>query len=160
MRARRWPTPKGAGPRLPGSGDVLHHRLRGRQRPHRLRRRRVHDRNRHRVRYADATGPLSLRADSGYYSGKVTASCRAAGVPYSITAKLNPAIHKALAKIAETAWTPIPYWLNDGADVPETTYQPFGGTAPVVRLIVRRVRPTPRTQPLPVHRMVLPRPHH
>lgn len=39
----------------------------------------------------------------------------------------------------------ILYFL-DGADVAETTYRPFGKKAPVVRLIVRRVRPTPGSQ--------------
>ena len=39
----------------------------------------------------------------------------------------------------------IPYFL-DGADVAETTYRPFGKDQPEVRLIVRRVRPTPGSQ--------------
>ena len=47
--------------------------------------------------------------------------------------------------IDESAWTPIPYFL-DGADVAETTYQPFGTKGQPCRLIVRRVRPTPGTQ--------------
>jgi hypothetical protein len=40
------------------------------------------------------------------------------------------------------------YWLDGGADVAETAYTPFGserGAVPV-RLIVRRVRPTPGSQ--------------
>lgn len=50
--------------------------------------------------------------------------------------------------IPDDAWTPIPYWLADGADVAETTYTPFAGEpdAAPVRLIVRRVRPTPGSQ--------------
>ena len=40
---------------------------------------------------------------------------------------------------------PIPYFL-DGADVAETTYQPFGNKGRPCRLIVRRVRPTPGSQ--------------
>ena len=43
---------------------------------------------------------------------------------------------------------PIPYWMEGAAAVAETTYTPFRGepdTAPV-RLIVRRVRPTPGSQ--------------
>ncbi len=39
----------------------------------------------------------------------------------------------------------IPSFL-DGADVAETTYRPFGNKAPLLRLIVRRVRPTPGSQ--------------
>ena len=44
--------------------------------------------------------------------------------------------------------TPIPYWMDGAADVAETTYTPFeseAGAAPV-RLIVRRVKPTPGSQ--------------
>jgi len=75
----------------------------------------------------------------------VAAACRKAGVRYSITVKLNKALHKVIAKIPDDAWAPIPYFL-DGADVAETTYRPFGKKAPVVRLIVRRVKPTPGSQ--------------
>jgi hypothetical protein len=58
---------------------------------------------------------------------------------------LNKALHKVIAKIPDGAWAPIPYFL-DGADVAETTYRPFGKKAPLVRLIVRRVKPTPGSQ--------------
>ena len=39
-------------------------------------------------------------------------------------------------------------WITDGADVAETTYTPFASEkdAVPVRLIVRRVRPTPGSQ--------------
>jgi hypothetical protein len=94
-----------------------------------------------RVRAAGASGPMTLRADSGFYAGSVAGACRKAGVAFSITVKLNPAIHSAIA-IDEDDWMPIPSFL-DGADVAETTYRPFGRKAPLVRLIVRRVRPTP-----------------
>lgn len=99
-----------------------------------------------RVRAAGATGPLTLRADSGFYSGAVATACRKAGVRYSITVKLNKALHKVIAKIEDDAWAPIPYFLEGGADVAETTYRPFGKKAPVVRLIVRRTKPTPGSQ--------------
>jgi Transposase DDE domain group 1 len=99
-----------------------------------------------RLRRAGATGQMTLRADSGFYNQKVTQTCRGADVRYSITVKLSKALHKAIAAIPETDWTPIPYWLDDGADVAETTYRPFGRRHPQVRLIVRRVRPTPGTQ--------------
>jgi hypothetical protein len=98
-----------------------------------------------RARAAGASGPLTLRADSGFYSGKVASACRAADVRFSITVKLNPAIRKAIATIPEGAWVAIPYFL-EGADVAETTYRPFGKKAPLVRLIVRRTKPTPGSQ--------------
>ena len=39
---------------------------------------------------------------------------------------------------------PIPYWMEGAADVAETTCTPFQGLP--VRLIVRRVKPTPGSQ--------------
>jgi len=99
-----------------------------------------------RVRAAGATGPLTLRADSGFYSGKVADACRKANVRFSITVKLNKGLHKVIAKIPEDAWVEIPYFLDGGAEVAETTYRPFGRRQPLVRLIVRRVRPTPGSQ--------------
>ncbi len=98
-----------------------------------------------RARAAGASGAITLRADSGFYAGSVAAACRAADVRFSITVKLNPAIRKAIATIPEEAWVAIPYFL-DGADVAETTYRPFGKKAPLVRLIVRRTKPTPGSQ--------------
>jgi len=99
-----------------------------------------------RVRRAGAIGEVTLRADAGYYNSKVTDACRRAGVTYSITAKLSQAVHTVVSKIPEADWTPIPYWMEGGADVAETTYRPFSKRHPEVRLIVRRVRPTPGSQ--------------
>jgi hypothetical protein len=99
-----------------------------------------------RVRAAGATGPLTLRADSGFYARTVVAACQRHGVRYSITAKLTKAVRRAIQQLPADAWTPIPYWLQDGADVAETSYRPFGTKGPPVRLIVRRVRPTPGSQ--------------
>ena len=98
-----------------------------------------------RLRDAGAGGQITLRADSGFYSGAVVGACRKAGVRYSITVRLNKALHKVIAAIDEPVWTPIPYFL-DGADVAETTYRPFGKKGQTCRLVVRRVRPTPGSQ--------------
>jgi hypothetical protein len=100
-----------------------------------------------RVRDAGATGPLTLRADSGFYAGVVVSACRRHDVRYSITARSNPAIRRAIDAIPQDAWTPIPYWIDGGADVAETTYTAFTGKHKTTcRLIVRRVRPTPGSQ--------------
>jgi hypothetical protein len=99
-----------------------------------------------RARRAGATGPICLRADSGFYNHKVVDACRTQGVTCSITVKLTKAVHKVIAQISADAWTPIPYWLEGGADVAETSYRPFGRNGRVMRLIVRRVRPTPGSQ--------------
>ncbi len=101
-----------------------------------------------RVRYAGATGELTVRADSGFYASEVVKACRAMKVRFSITLRLHRSVHRLIEAIPEDAWTPIPYWLDGGADVAETTYTPFAdakGAVPV-RLIVRRVRPTPGSQ--------------
>jgi hypothetical protein len=99
----------------------------------------------HRVRAAGATGALTMRADSGFYSHKVVDACRAAEVRYSITAKMYKPLRQVIEAIDESAWTPIPYFL-EAAQVAETSYQPFGGKGRTCRLIVRRVRPTPGSQ--------------
>jgi hypothetical protein len=130
---------------IAGTGDVVHCRLRGG--------------NAHagrgaasflsetfaRVRAAGATGPLVLRADSGFYSHQVTDACRKAGVAFSITAKMYKGLHNRIAAIAEVEWTPIPYF-GGGAQVAEIEYQPFGTNAKPCRLIVRRTTPTPGSQ--------------
>ena len=128
-----------------GTGDVVHSRLRGGNANSGRGAASFVTETFNRVRAAGASGPLTLRADSGFYAGAVAAACRTAGARYSITVKQNPAIRTAIAKIDDKAWTPIPYFL-DGADVAETVYRPFGTNAPIVRLIVRRVKPTPGSQ--------------
>jgi hypothetical protein len=99
-----------------------------------------------RVRRAGATGPMVLRADSGFYNHNVTEACDRAQVSYSITAKLYKGLHDLIAAVEEEAWVPIPYWIGEGADVAEIKYRPFSKQHPEVRLIVRRVRPTPGSQ--------------
>ena len=101
-----------------------------------------------RVRGAGATGALTLRADSGFYAAEVVAVCRRTDVRFSITLRMHTGVRRLIEAIPEDAWTPIPYWIADGADVAETTYTPFAGEkgAVPVRLIVRRVKPTPGSQ--------------
>ena len=101
-----------------------------------------------RVRDAGASGALTLRADSGFYAHAVVAVCRAMGARFSITARQHRSLRTLIEAIPETAWRPILYWLEGGADVAEIAYTPFReqpGAQPV-RLIVRRVRPTPGSQ--------------
>src|SRR5450756_2152512 len=70
------------------------------------------------------------------------------GVRFSITLRQHRSVRRLVEAIPEAAWNPIPYWLDGGADVAETTYVPFAAEkdAVPVRLIVRRVRPTPGSQ--------------
>jgi hypothetical protein len=99
-----------------------------------------------RVRAAGATGPMVMRADSGFYNRKVTEACEKEGVAYSITVKLSKSLLSKIAVIPEADWTPIPYWMDGGADVAEMVYRPFSARHKQVRLIVRRTKPTPGTQ--------------
>lgn len=129
-----------------GTGDVLHARLRGGSANSCRGAAGFVAETVTRVRSAGATGELVIRADSGFYSSKVVRTCRQHGVRFSITVRLNAKLHRVISEIPEDAWTPIPYFL-DGADVAETSYTPFRGRdAKPVRLIVRRVRPTPDSQ--------------
>ena len=121
------------------TGDILHARLRkgSSQRGH----------NRFvqeliaRVRACGATGPLTLRADSGFFSWEIVDTLTRLGVDYSITVNLNAGIRRAIAGIAETEWAPIPYTDSGVAQVAETTYLVrTRSRRRAVRLIVRRTR--------------------
>ncbi len=101
-----------------------------------------------RVRYAGATGQLTMRADSGFYNHAIVAVCRKVKVRFSITIRQHQSLRNLIEAIPEADWRPIPYWMKGGADVAEINYTPFKGEpdAMPVRLIVRRVRPTPGSQ--------------
>ena len=101
-----------------------------------------------RVRYAGATGALTVRADSGFYTRDIVTVCRKLDVRFSITVRQHRGLRELIESIPETDWTPIPYWMDGAADVAETTYVPFEGRpdAAPARLIVRRVKPTPGSQ--------------
>ena len=101
-----------------------------------------------RVRHAGATGQLTMRADSGFYTHGVVSVCRKTKVRFSITIRQRASLRNLIEAIPEDAWTPIPYWMEGAADVAETAYTPFGSKpyAAPVRLIVRRVKPAPGSQ--------------
>ena len=101
-----------------------------------------------RVRHGGARGQLTARADSGFYTHAVVALCRQLDVRFSITIRQHASLRHLIEAIPETDWTPVPYWMDGAADVAETTCTPFqtGPDAAPVRLIVRRVRPTPGSQ--------------
>ena len=98
-----------------------------------------------RVRYAGATGPLTMRADSGFYTHGIVAACRDQKVRYSITVRQHAQLRNLIEAIPEAEWTAIPYWMEGAADVAETIYTPFASEpdAVPVRLIVRRVKAPP-----------------
>jgi hypothetical protein len=86
-----------------------------------------------RMRRAGATGQLTLRADSGFWSAKVLAACRRHGIRFSVTVRQTPTVCQAIAAIGEDVWTDIDYPDGGQAQVAETT---LGSD----RLIVRRTR--------------------
>ena len=95
-----------------------------------------------------APGQLTVRADSGFYNHAIVAVCRKMDVRFSITIRQHQSVRNIIEDIPEADWTPIPYWMDGAADVADTEYTPFGSEpdAVPVRLIVRRVKPTPGSQ--------------
>jgi hypothetical protein len=91
-----------------------------------------------RVRAAGATGPILLRADSGFHNRALRERLAAKGVLYSIGARITKRVAAAIDAIAEDAWqTLTDYPATGEAQIAETM---LGGE----RLIVRRVRPLGR----------------
>ena len=84
----------------------------------------------------------------GFYTHGVVSACRKLKVRFSITVRLRQSLRDLIEVIPEEDWRPIPYWMDGAAAVAETTYTPFQNEpdAAPVRLIVRRVKPTPGSQ--------------
>ena len=101
-----------------------------------------------RVCHAGAKGQLTVRTDSGFYTHALVSACRKLDVRFSITIRQHASLRNLIEAIPEADWTPITYWMDGAADVAETTYTPFQSEsdAAPVRLIVRRVKPTPGSQ--------------
>ena len=98
-----------------------------------------------RVRHAGATGQLTVRTDSGFYTRDIVTVCRNNDVRFSITVRQHTRLRNIIEAIPERDWTPIPYWMEGAACVAEITYRPFRvePDAAPVRLIVRRSGPRP-----------------
>ena len=67
-----------------------------------------------RVRRAGASGQLTARADSGFYTHSVVSVCCKLDVRFSITIRQHKSLRDLIEAIPEEDWTPIPYWM-DGA---------------------------------------------
>ena len=126
------------------TGEVLHARLRkgSSQRGHR----RFVEELIARVRRAGADGPLTVRADSGFYSWELADTLNRLNVNWSITASINKQVRTAIGAIDEEAWVDIVYPDGGQAQVAETVYVTGGyhSQRPErrVRLVVRRSRLT------------------
>ena len=100
-----------------------------------------------RVRRAGASGPLVVRADSGFFSYALIDTLVRLKVAFSITVSINAQVRACIEAIDESAWQPITYPDGGAADVAETTYVtgPRRGRRSL-RLVVRRTRLTDRRQ--------------
>jgi hypothetical protein len=95
----------------------------------------------------NATGPMTVRADSGFWAWKLCDRLNTHGIGWSITVRLVPKVKAAIAGIDETAWKDIDYTIGGFAQVAETTYTAGQGPKKrTVRLIVRRTRLTDTAQ--------------
>ena len=130
------------------TGEVLHARLRkgSSQRGHK----RFVEELIARVRRCGASGALTMRADSGFFSWELIETLNRLGVAWSITVALNPSVRRAIAAIGEGDWVDITYPDGGAAQVAETTHVTGGGSTKRaerrVRLIVRRTRLTDPVQ--------------
>jgi hypothetical protein len=98
---------------------------------------------------------IVVRADSAFYNRKVIGACIRAGVRFSVTARMDSALRRAIATISDDAWVDITYaqpvWdehegrFVTSAQIAETSHTAFASREAVTaRLIVRRV---PRLNP-------------
>ena len=97
-----------------------------------------------RVRRAGATGELTVRVDSGFWSNETIAVLNRLKVRYTMAVRCNTkGIAKAIAAIPDTAWRQIDYTLAGRAEVAECDYTTGTGRKAITRrLIVRRTKLT------------------
>ena len=87
-----------------------------------------------RVRRLGASGTLTVRADSGFWSYKTIKALERHGVGYSIGVSQQAHVRAAIELIAEQSWQPLAGYPPDGvAEIAE-------GTLSGRRLVVRRTR--------------------
>ncbi len=87
------------------------------------------------ARAAGVSGQVMVRADSGYYRQDVIAAVVKAKAWFSVTARMDPAVKKAIVAIPEQAWVTIKYpravwdeqehrWISE-AQVAQTSFTAF-----------------------------------
>ena len=117
-----------------GSGEVLHVRFRKGAANTQRGMPRFCDELIARVRRAGATGPVLLRADSGFWNKKVFDKLHEKGWQFSIGVRMTKPVAALVAEIPENDWTPLEDYPDTGeAQIAETV---LSGR----RLVVRRVR--------------------
>ena len=108
-----------------GSGEVLHARLRKGSATTARGIGRFVDELVARLRRAGASGELTFRMDSGFWSAKLIKRLRRHRVRYSITVRQTKTVRAAIAAIPERAWTQIAY-TPEGS--PRSPRLPIGAT--------------------------------
>ena len=102
-----------------------------------------------RVRYAGAQGQLTVRADSGFYTHSVVSVCRKMDLHFSITIRQHKSLHNLIEAIPEQGLDADSLLDGRRRRCGRNHLHPLPGPSPdaaPVRLIVRRVRPTPGSQ--------------
>ncbi len=128
------------------TGEVLHARLRKGSANTQRGTKRFCEELIARLRRCGATGPLTLRADAGFFSRELLGILGRLGCAFSISLALNKHVREAISAIGEDSWCDIVYPDGGEAQVAETVYV-IGGKKTKrqeqrVRLVVRRTRLT------------------
>ncbi len=130
------------------TGEVLHARMRKGAANTQRGARRFIDELVARVRRAGATGALTVRVDSGFWSNDTIATLGRLDVRYTMAVRCGvETVAAAIATIAEEAWVGIDYPDGGQAQVAECAYTTGTGRRQVTRrLVVRRTRLTDTAQ--------------
>ena len=130
------------------TGEVLHARMRKGQANTQRGARRFLDELVARVRRAGATGPLTVRVDSGFWSNDTITTLNRLDVRYTMAVRCGvTTVAATIAAIPDTAWVDIDYPDGGQAQVADTTYTTGAGRRQVTRrLVVRRTRLTDSAQ--------------
>ena len=124
------------------TGEVLHARMRKGSANTQRGARRFIEELIARVRRAGATGQLTVRVDSGFWSNDTIATLTRLDVRYTMAVRTNTKqVAAAIATIAEQAWEEIEYTPDGQAQVAECAHTTGKADKAVTRrLIVRRTR--------------------
>ena len=128
------------------TGEIVHSRLRGGSSQKGAAHFVVEAVNR--IRRAGATGPVTVRADSGFWSYHLVDALDRLGAEWSITIPQYGQVKAAIANIDESGWQQIDYPEGGIAQVAETAFcaSQKKGNRRRVRVVVRRTRLTDPTQ--------------
>jgi len=102
------------------------------------------------IKHAGATGPMTVRADSGFWSWELVDRLNTHRIRWSITVTSHAHVQTAIQAIPDDAWIDIDYTIGGHAQVAETTLIVGRGqkkrTIEQARLVVRRTRLTEPAQ--------------